>query len=111
MTPGDGTVEPDDMAELTALLDAVALEHAERLASRLVALLALVVRRRVPVRLVEPGPVDHLVRIRFADGTAVLARGRQPGALGLLAVDVLSHQSVCLVVAEQVGDMIAVRFR
>lgn len=59
----------------------------------LVAHLLPLVRRQVPIRRVEPLPRLGLTRIRFADGTAVVARGTTPGDLGVLAT-VVGDRSV-----------------
>ncbi|AXH96219.1 hypothetical protein [Ornithinimicrobium avium] len=48
---------------------------------RLQVLLPGLVSRRVPFRLVEPGPVGGVARVRMADGTAFLAVSASPAAL------------------------------
>ena len=47
--------------------------------------LSTLVDRGVPVRAVEVAPGLQAIRLRFADGTAVLVRGWVPGDAGLLA--------------------------
>lgn len=54
--------------------------------------LGSVVRRKVPLRAVRPGPARGLARICFADGTTLQVRGRQVGDLGQLAVTTLTHK-------------------
>lgn len=53
-------------------------------ADRLQVVLPGLVTRGVPVRLVEPGPVTGVARIRMADGTAFLASSASPAALSRL---------------------------
>jgi hypothetical protein len=65
-----------------AAVDAEDRRHRD---DRLAARLSLVVERRVPLRVVEAVPGLRAARIRFADGTAVLARGFTPGDIGVLA--------------------------
>ena len=63
-------------------------EEARRRDARLAILIAPLVARRVPARIIEAVPSLHAARIRFADGTSVLVRGahpwrrRRPGQLG-----------------------------
>lgn len=60
--------------EYRSTLAAVRLQHLRALAAR-----------GCPVRRIEPAPVPGAVRIRFADGTAVLAETAETGPLlGLL---------------------------
>lgn len=77
-------IDPGDVAELEARWHALDADH-RRLNELLVARLRPLVDRRVPVRVVEPIPTRHVVRIRFADGTAVVGRGEIAGDAGVLA--------------------------
>lgn len=43
--------------------------------------LSPLVARKVPVRSVTRGPLDGVARVRWADGTVLLARSSTPGAL------------------------------
>ena len=53
-------------------------------ADRLQVVLPGLVTRGVPVRLVEPGPVARVARMRMADGTTFLASSASPTALSRL---------------------------
>ena len=57
-----------------------------RLALLLASVLRPLVRRSVPPRLVEAGPVARSARLHFADGTTVLVRSIRAGDLAALAV-------------------------
>lgn len=61
---------------------------------RLQVLLPGLVSRGVPVRLVEPGPVAGVARIRMADGTTFLAASASPVALSRLLRALGSRQAV-----------------
>ena len=74
-----------DLAELDAVFAAAEAEEARRRDARLAILIAPLVARRVPARIIEAVPSLHAARIRFADGTSVLVRGRSPGDVGVLA--------------------------
>jgi hypothetical protein len=74
-----------DLAELDGAFAAAEAEEARRRDARLAVLIAPLVARRVPARIIEAVPSLHAARIRFADGTAVLVRGRTPGDVGVLA--------------------------
>lgn len=53
-------------------------------ADRLQVVLPGLVSRGVPVRLVEPGPVTGVARLRMADGTTFLVSSASPTALSRL---------------------------
>jgi hypothetical protein len=74
-----------DLAELNVVFAAAEAEEARRRDARLAILIAPLVARRVPARIIEAVPSLHAARIRFADGTSVLVRGRVPGDVGVLA--------------------------
>ena len=57
----------------------------------LLAHLQPLVARKVPVRGVEPVPELRTVRVRFADGTAVVVRGEVAGDAGVLASVLRDH--------------------
>lgn len=84
-------VSEQDIAELTALGHQIEEEFGFAPATVLLHQLSNVVRRRVPVRAVRPGPSQGLARICFADGTVFQVRGRQLGDLGRLAVTAMRH--------------------
>ena len=67
-----------DLAELDVVFAAAEAEEARRRDARLAILIAPLVARRVPARIIEAVPSLHAARIRFADGTSVLVRGRTP---------------------------------
>ena len=67
-----------DLAELDVVFAAAEAEEARRRDARLAILIAPLVARRVPARIIEAVPNLHAARIRFADGTSVLVRGRAP---------------------------------
>ena len=77
-------IDPGDVAELEARWQELDADH-RRLNELLVARLRPLVDRRVPVRVVEAIPARQVVRIRFADGTAVVGRGEVAGDAGVLA--------------------------
>ncbi len=74
-----------EIAEMTSRLAAIVAEESSDHDRRMVALVQHLVDRRVPARAVEVAAGLAEVRIRFADGTAVLARGDTAGDLGILA--------------------------
>ena len=76
---------PGDVAELDHTFAAVESDQATVRDTRIVATLRPLVDRRVPVRVVEAAPGLHAARVRFADGTVVLARGIVPSDAGVLA--------------------------
>ena len=75
----------DDVAELEGMFAAVEAEQRSAWMDRAESVLHPLVDRRVPVRAVEPVVGLRAGRVRFADGTVVLVRGRVPGDLGVLA--------------------------
>jgi hypothetical protein len=87
--------DPVDRAELEALLASVEREGRRDQGSRLSVGLHDVIARHVPLRSVEASWELRAVRLRFADGTAVLLSGARPGAFGQLASSV-RQGSVCL---------------
>ncbi|MHA6511826.1 hypothetical protein [Tessaracoccus sp. Z1128] len=82
--------------DLSAALDATAAEHSAALATHLFAALSRVKNRGTPLRGAESFGSDGAVRLRFADGTTVLARGDGRGGLGFAAVAVLRGAAVLL---------------
>lgn len=90
--------DPNDLAELTASMAAIAAEHnqtrAELSTSSLRARLQGVITRRCPVRRISAAPIPGATRISFADGTGILVRCQQ-GRLALLAYEA-SRYPVCL---------------
>jgi hypothetical protein len=75
----------DEIAELEERFAAVESEEARDRDRRLARRLDALVARQVPVRVVEAVPAAGAARLRFADGTAVFARGAVAGDVGLLA--------------------------
>jgi hypothetical protein len=84
-------VDPSDVADLGARFGDIDVEHAAARDALLLAHLQPLVSRRVPVRCVEPVPELRIVRVRFADGTAVVVRGEMAGDAGVLASVVRDH--------------------
>ena len=65
---------------------AVVAAEAESRRRRLAVHLDPLVQRAVPARAVEAAPGLPSARVRFADGTTVVARGETPGDVGVLAL-------------------------
>ena len=82
--------------DLHAALDATAAESRAAVTRRLMRDLSMVQNRGTPLRGAERYGSDGAVRLRFADGTSVLARGDGKGGLGFAAVAVLRGSSVLL---------------
>ena len=82
LSAGTGPTEVEEVQALLAAVDTDRRDFALRLSSRLGPL----VRRGVPPRVIEGGPVPRAARLRFADGTTVLVRGAVPRELGTIAV-------------------------
>jgi hypothetical protein len=93
-TGGAGLLDPFDVAELADRFDAVHAEHARGQQALLQARLEPLVTRQVPVRRVEAIAELRSVRVRFADGTAVMVRGEVPGDAGVLAAVIRRHEVV-----------------
>ncbi len=89
--PDEPVLSPGDVVELDELFARAHAEHSHEVDVLLAARLQPLVRRSVPVRAIRPAPGPHAVRICFADGTVVLARGHTPGDLGMLAFVLRSH--------------------
>ncbi len=85
------TVDPRDLVDLDARFGAIEREEAERRDAVLAVHLRPLVLRAVPVRVVEPVPLLGASRIRFADGTTVVAHGDAPGDMGVLASAIRKH--------------------
>lgn len=73
-------------------------------ADRLQVLLPGLVTRRVPLRLVERGPVGGVARIRMADGTAFLAVSGTPAALSRVLRALDTKHAVVVRSWERSGD-------
>lgn len=94
-TPGDSFGDLFD-EDLQAALEAAAAEHRDAIAGHLLGALTRAQHRRTPLRGAEAFGSDGTVRLRFADGTTVLARGDGEGGLGFAAVAVLRGTAVLL---------------
>lgn|GEM_PF-631976 len=77
--------ELSDLTDLDAAFDRVCTAHSHELGILLGARLAQLVHRQVPVRAIRQAPGDRAVRVCFADGTVVLARGHAPGDFARIA--------------------------
>lgn len=82
--------------DLSAVLEATAAEHSAAFAHRMLFTLDRLTRRGTPVRGVEAFNDDGVVRVRFADSTAILVRGDGAGGLSAVAVAVLRSKPVLL---------------
>lgn len=72
-------------------------EAASARTDRLQALLPGLVTRGVPVRLLEPGPVTGVARMRMADGTTFLVASASPAALSRVIRALALRHSALLV--------------
>lgn len=85
----------DDDLEIDEVFARVERENAPDVSLLVASRLDPLVRRCVPVRAVRAAPGRNSARICFADGTVVLARGRRPGGIAELALQVHRH-TVCM---------------
>ena len=83
--PAGRAAEVNDLTDLDAAFDRVCAAHSHELGILLCARLTQLVHRRVPVRAIRQAPGDRSVRVCFADGTVVLARGHSPGDFARIA--------------------------
>lgn len=90
----EAMLDPADLDDVAARMQAVDTTEVrgrhELLASRLRPL----IDKRVPLRVVEPVPGLQSVRVRFADGTALVGHGESPGDAGVLASALGRRQAV-----------------
>lgn len=91
-TPDAPTLDPADVADLTARFERIDAERAARRGVLLEVHLRPLVARRVPVRCIEAVPELHTTRVRFADGTAVVVKGETAGDAGVLASVLRQHR-------------------
>jgi hypothetical protein len=84
-------LDPEDTAELDRLFDEVTGDVTSTRDGLIAARMQTVIRRRVPVRVVEPVPTLRTSRVRFADGTTIVGHGLVAGDLGVLAAAVRDH--------------------
>jgi hypothetical protein len=77
----------DEAADIDARLAAVLADWGDHRTSLAIRLQPLV-ERQVPARCIEAAPHHRATRIRFADGTTVLARGTAPGQVAVLAAEI-----------------------
>ena len=91
--PRDDPFDPSDPREPEPTDDLWARREREA-AARVRVLLPGLVERRVPVRLVERGPVQGVGRLRMADGTTFLVASLDPMALGRVAQAMTAGRSV-----------------
>lgn len=89
------TLSAQDLADVRARFAAVLGEDARSRDVLVGARLEVLVRRRVPLRLLRPAPGEHVARLVFADGTVLLARAAEPGEIYRVAMHVEKHH-VCL---------------
>jgi hypothetical protein len=73
-----------DTGEMTIRLAAIDQEESRIRARCLEEAVRPLVERQVPARHVDVADGIGAIRLRFADGTALLARGRSPGDIGVL---------------------------
>lgn len=84
-------IDPHDVADLDARFADIECEDALRRDTMLASRLQPLVCRAVPLRCIEPVPCMRTARIRFADGTALVAHGAVPGDIGVLAAALRHH--------------------
>jgi hypothetical protein len=84
-------VDPQEVADVEARFGNVDAENRRSHDAVLLAHLQPLVTRKVPVRCIEPVPDLHIVRVRFADGTAVVVRGEVAGDAGIVASVLRDH--------------------
>lgn len=99
----DGPFEDLFDEDLHAALERAAAEHRAVLTRHLLAGLSRVRNRGTPLRGAEAFDSSGTVRLRFADGTTVLARGDGKGGLALAAVAALQGHPVLLTAVEDDG--------
>jgi len=87
---------PLDDLDLDDVWEQAASEFHGALAVLLQTQLGVVLRRGVPVREVSHAPIAGTGRVRFADGTVLIARSGHPGDLTQLAMLAIRHASVRL---------------
>ena len=85
LPPAGPAAEVSDLTDLDAAFDRVCAAHSHELGILLRARLSQLVQRQVPVRAIRQAPGDRAVRVCFADGTVVLARGHAPGDFAQIA--------------------------
>jgi hypothetical protein len=84
-------IDPTDLADIDVRFGDVDATHIATRDAVLLAHLQPLVTRKVPVRCVEAVPDLRTVRVRFADGTAVVGHGEVAGDAGILASVVRDH--------------------
>ena len=89
--------------DLNAALERAAAQHRAVLTRHLTSALERVRDRGTPLRGVEAFDSDGTVRLRFADGTTLLARGDGKGGLAMAAVAVVQGRPVLLTEVEDDG--------
>lgn len=94
--PRDDPFDPSDPREPEPTDDLWARREREA-AARVRVLLPGLVERRVPVRLVERGPVQGVGRLRMADGTTFLVASLDPMALGRVVQAMTAGRSIVVV--------------
>lgn len=94
--PRDDPFDPSDPFEPEPTDDLWARREREA-AARVRVLLPGLVERRVPVRLVERGPVQGVGRLRMADGTTFLVASLDPMALGRVVQAMTAGRSIVVV--------------
>ena len=83
----------DDLAELTELSHLIVAEYAVSSPTVLAATIQRLLQRRVPIlRIEHSDSADDGYHLRFADGTALLVRGRHPGDVGWTASNALLNR-------------------
>lgn len=92
-----------DVDSLDRSLQEIEGEYRHELDTRLVRRLATVQARHTPLRFVGPAPAPPGARLRFADGTAVIAHSERRGALSRVAL-ALYQRATVLVERVEVTD-------
>lgn len=85
------SLDPAELHDVAALLDSADRDARRNRDQVLVARVRPLVDKRVPLSVVEPVPGLQTVRLRFADGTALVGYGERAGDAGVLASMVLKQ--------------------
>jgi hypothetical protein len=83
------TLDPTDLLDVASRLAALDVGEVRQRDELVARRLRPLIDKRVPLRVVEPVPGLRTVRIRFADGTAVMGHGEAAGDAGVLAAMLL----------------------
>ncbi|HEX2705415.1 MAG TPA: hypothetical protein VHM65_06625 [Candidatus Lustribacter sp.] len=100
----DALLVPDDLAELDAAFAEISAESGVSVSVLLAARLQPLIARKVPIRAIRAASGPRSVRVQFADGTVVRARGTRAGDMGVLAQEVLQHSVRLTALSHETGQ-------